>query len=53
MKKMDGWGHKQTHFPLPTCLQQLGVELEYLRPCIREADQGLEIKKGNIQLLEE
>lgn len=31
---MDGWGHKQMYFPLPTPLQQLGVELEYFRPCI-------------------
>lgn len=28
---MDGWGHKQMCFPLPTCLQ-LGVGLEYFGP---------------------
>lgn len=28
---MDGWGHKQMYFPLPTC-QQLGVELKQFRP---------------------
>lgn len=29
---MDGWGHKQMYFPLPTC-RQLGVELKQCRPC--------------------
>lgn len=29
---MDGWGHKQMYFPLPSC-GQLDVELKQFRPC--------------------